>query len=223
MAYGVIYCLTDGINNKKYVGQTVDLKRRIEQHKRDNLYVDKAIRKHGWENCKIEVLEECENREQLNEREIFWIAELKSKSPNGYNLTDGGNCDYNFCEEIIMKLTVAGTGRKHTEESKRKMSEIAKKVWAERTPEERYLIAKKRENNRSPEEKSATARKRELSKSPEERSTRAKKCAAKRTPEERSAIVKKAWVSRKAKKNYHIQIINILNQIISKKFLEEIL
>lgn len=106
MAYGVIYGMLDKTNYKIYVGQTTNLERRINQHKRDNLYVDNAARAHGWENFVIEVLEECETPEQLDEREIFWIAELDCKFPNGYNLTEGGEGGIR-CEEARVNISMA--------------------------------------------------------------------------------------------------------------------
>ncbi|MBE8952419.1 MAG: GIY-YIG nuclease family protein [Quinella sp. 1Q7] len=79
--YGIIYKLTCLINSKAYVGQTTrTLEKRIEQHKYGNLYVDRAIRKYGWENFTVEILEECDTREQLNERERYWIAHLNCKN-----------------------------------------------------------------------------------------------------------------------------------------------
>lgn len=92
---GVIYKITCLISGKFYVGKTKQsLNRRITQHKYDSkkgsLGIGAAIAKYGWENFTVEVIETCPV-EQLNEREIFWIAELKSKAPNGYNLTDGGD------------------------------------------------------------------------------------------------------------------------------------
>ena len=91
MIVGVIYLITCLINGKKYVGQTTQpLKKRIAQHKCSDLYIDRAIRKYGWKNFKVEVIEECYTVEQLNAREIFWIAALNTKVPNGYNQTDGG-------------------------------------------------------------------------------------------------------------------------------------
>ncbi len=199
---GIIYCLTCLLNGMKYVGQTIQLlEERMKQHKyHDELYIDQEIQRLGWEgNFSCEILEVCPV-EKLNEREIFWIAKLGSKYPNGYNLTNGGS---------------GFNGRKHTPESIALMSDIAKTIWERRSPEERAAIARKREANRSPEEKSATARNRELAKSPEERSARAKTCATRRTPEERSAIVKKAWVTRRAKKKQQLieQLIELLKNI----------
>ena len=89
----LIYVITDLINGMQYVGQTVNkLKRRIGHHKKYNeSYLGDAIRKYGWENFKVDILEECKAPEESDEREIFWIKQLNCKIPNGYNMTDGGN------------------------------------------------------------------------------------------------------------------------------------
>jgi len=48
------------------------------------------MRECGGNNFTIEIIEYCENQEQLNEREKFWIRVLNSTVPNGYNLSPGG-------------------------------------------------------------------------------------------------------------------------------------
>ncbi len=116
MIYGVIYKITCKLNWMIYVGQTKrSLKKRITQHcykgKKDNSYIDRALQKYGLENFIVEVIEECETREQLNKREKFWIAALNCKYPNGYNLKDGG---------------ANGAGYHHTVEAREKMSEKRK-------------------------------------------------------------------------------------------------
>ena len=97
---GVIYLITNTLNGKNYVGKTKQkLEKRITQHKYDSRKgrpgLGAAIRKYGWENFSVEVLETCPV-EMLNEREMFWIRELNSKAPNGYNLTDGGDGNSGF-------------------------------------------------------------------------------------------------------------------------------
>lgn len=82
--------MIDEMNGMKYVGQMNNLERRIKEHRSGKQYIDKAIQKYGRENFTVEVLEECATREQLSEREIFWIAALNTKEPNGYNRTNGG-------------------------------------------------------------------------------------------------------------------------------------
>lgn len=96
----MIYCYTNLINNKKYIGQTNNLKRRIKQHLQDSLHnysearynqlIHQAIRKYGIDNFKIEVLEEEISDDDIDEREQYYIKYYNTISPNGYNLTEGG-------------------------------------------------------------------------------------------------------------------------------------
>ena len=96
-----IYKIKNTVNNKVYIGQSVDIKSRWQSHRADafnpnvaqkyksSLY--SAIRKYGIDNFKFEVIEEC-NRESLNEKEVFWIGYYNSNNPKfGYNMTPGGN------------------------------------------------------------------------------------------------------------------------------------
>ena len=53
------------------------------------MIIYQAIRKHGLENFDFIILEECLT-EQLNEREVYWIAYFNSYK-NGYNATEGGD------------------------------------------------------------------------------------------------------------------------------------
>ena len=91
--YGVVYKITCLINRKLYIGQTrKSVEKRFKQHARANSLIGRAIRKYGVENFKIEIIEHCESKAQLNERENFWIDTLNSKKPNGYNV-NGGKVD----------------------------------------------------------------------------------------------------------------------------------
>ena len=128
---GVIYKLTNLKNKKIYVGQTIQFEKRMNHHRHSKQPgVDAAIRKYGWENFSVEILEECPE-EMLDEREIFWIAELNSMFPNGYNLTSGGNAKRIVSEATRAKLSAIGKGRwvgeknpfygkHHTEEARAK-------------------------------------------------------------------------------------------------------
>lgn len=88
--YGYIYKTTNLVNGKIYVGQ----------HKSDALDLNyfgsgillaKALEKYGKVNFSIEIIEWCETKEILNEREYYWITELNSRSPDiGYNIAFGG-------------------------------------------------------------------------------------------------------------------------------------
>lgn len=92
---GVIYKLTSPIG-RVYVGKTRNLKRRISDYKyklngRHSIIIN-SIKKYGWKAHLLEIIEELEES-RLDEREIFWIKELKTYNqeyPEGMNLTRGG-------------------------------------------------------------------------------------------------------------------------------------
>lgn len=105
-----IYKITNQINGKCYIGQSVNITRRWKDHRtryqtEDNLLY-RAIRKYGLENFSFEIIEEC-SQEKLNEREIYWIAFYNSaNSDKGYNLTTGGNntANHKLTEEQILEI-----------------------------------------------------------------------------------------------------------------------
>ena len=93
---GFIYKITNKLNNKVYIGQTIQKPiERFYQHcakKCDkyilNMVIHKAIFKYGKDNFTFEVIEEVP-RQQLNEREEYWIKYYNSYT-DGYNSTKGG-------------------------------------------------------------------------------------------------------------------------------------
>lgn len=93
-----IYKITNKINNKIYIGQSIDIKERWKQHfykaynEKElgyNSAIHQAFRKYGYENFSFEVIELCE-KEELDAKEIYWIKTLNSLTPNGYNILSGG-------------------------------------------------------------------------------------------------------------------------------------
>ena len=87
-----IYKITNNINKKIYIGKSVNIETRWNQHKytKDSLPIHHAIQKYGINNFTFEVIEEC-NPKDLNEKEIYWIKHFNSYSGEGYNLTQGGD------------------------------------------------------------------------------------------------------------------------------------
>lgn len=84
-----IYKITNLINGKCYIGQSVHIERRWQEHKRPSAtsVIATAIKEYGIENFSFEVLEELPT-EKLDERERFYIQKYNSISPNGYNITE---------------------------------------------------------------------------------------------------------------------------------------
>ena len=121
----VVYKITSLLNGMIYVGKTTrSLKERIGEHcrQKNTSLIDRAIQKHGLENFIVEVLEQCETIEQLNEREIFWIAKLNCKHPNGYNQTDGGDGLTGCTDSTRQKLSEINKGKKMPDTARAKLS-----------------------------------------------------------------------------------------------------
>ena len=103
-----IYKITNKVSGKIYIGQTNDAVKRWKDHLsavRNNFgfLLHSSIRKHGTENFIFEVIEECEDI-ATNDREKFWISYYDSFH-NGYNLTSGGDHDFNRSDETINKMS----------------------------------------------------------------------------------------------------------------------
>lgn len=104
-----IYKFTNQLNNKSYIGQSIDIEKRKREHLRNayNYNLDnsfyQALRKYGIINFSFEILEECE-KERLNEREIYWIQYYDTYK-KGYNMTPGGDFNPSNVPEIVQKRT----------------------------------------------------------------------------------------------------------------------
>lgn len=109
---GYIYKITNNLNNKIYIGQTVKtVEKRFQQHKNNSnksyfshIVLYKAFNKYGIENFECDQIEYVENQ-QLDEREKYWISYYDSYF-NGYNSTLGGRLVqlYDFdIDDIIEK------------------------------------------------------------------------------------------------------------------------
>lgn len=84
----IIYKTTNLINGKVYIGQ--DSKNNSE-YLGSGLIINRAIDKYGKENFVKEIIEECSSKEELNEREIYWIDKLNATDRStAYNICSGG-------------------------------------------------------------------------------------------------------------------------------------
>ena len=110
--YGVIYLITNNINNKKYIGQTIQpLKNRIQQHlsksrdKSTNTPLHNSIRKYGWCNCSVVIIDYAYSEDELNDKEIYYIEKYNTIN-EGYNLTLGGGGTTGFAAVITENKVV---------------------------------------------------------------------------------------------------------------------
>lgn len=91
-----IYKITNKINNKVYIGQTTkSINLRWQRHCADALKnrldtkFARAIRKYGKDNFVVEEIDTAQSKEELNQKEIYWINYYNSIL-EGYNSVDGG-------------------------------------------------------------------------------------------------------------------------------------
>lgn len=133
--YG-IYGIVNKVNGKTYVGQTGErfLRRywhhqwKLRKNSHDNSYLQKAWNKYGEENFDYIVLEIVTNVNLLDELEIKYIDQYKQKNKS-YNMLLGGGCRRGFPISENAKKTIGEKNRqhmlgtKHSEETKKKMSQ----------------------------------------------------------------------------------------------------
>lgn len=117
----IVYRATNKTNGKQYIGYTTKtLDERIKNHTyKSKCMTDKsyfylfkqALRKYGIDNFEWDILEQCSSKEECCIKEIYYINQYNTISPNGYNLTEGGN------------------GGIQSEETRKKISDSVKEYW----------------------------------------------------------------------------------------------
>jgi len=97
-----IYCITNKINNKSYVGQSIDTEERWKDHISDafrkvgktavskKYAIHNAIAKYSVDSFLWQVIDQYDTLDEANEAEEFYIAYFQTLAPNGYNLHPGG-------------------------------------------------------------------------------------------------------------------------------------
>ena len=136
---GYIYLITNTINGKKYVGQTLceDIESRWKQHRvmdKNSIgrYLLNAYHKYGVDKFKFKIVCICFNKD-CNKFEEEYINTYNCLVPNGYNLKAGGKNSKHH-PETIKKMSDALKGRRTVvlnEESRKKLSNSLK---GERNP-----------------------------------------------------------------------------------------
>jgi group I intron endonuclease len=112
----VVYLITNKQNGKGYVGQTIKtLAKRWSAHISVDSpcrYLRNAIQKYGISNFEIRPIVVVGTKEWLDYYEKEFIKLFRTKFPNGYNLTDGGEgqCGRFTSEETRKKMSIAHMG-----------------------------------------------------------------------------------------------------------------
>jgi group I intron endonuclease len=133
----VIYKITNLVNGKVYIGQTTkSIKERWKWHvaHKGCKFLNRAIRKYGKDNFKIEEIYTAFTKEELDASEKYFIKEFNTLVPNGYNICIGGAAPMQ--------------NRKHSVEAK---STISKKMLGiKKSIEHSKNIAESKMGNKNP-------------------------------------------------------------------------
>lgn len=148
-----IYKVTNKLTRKIYVGQST---------KSDPLYfgsgvfIQKSLHKYGKENFIKEIIETCDNRQDLNKREIYWISFYDATNPAiGYNVSLGGNANM-YTDETRQKMSDAKKNKPLSESHKESLCIARRKrtssgaAGTKRTPEQLQARREKYEKEGSP-------------------------------------------------------------------------
>ena len=115
--YGYIYKTTNLINGKIYIGQRKSETFLGNKYLGSGKRLWEAINKYGKDKFIVELVEEVNEENLMDEREIYWIAYYDSTNKNWLNLSESGNVNRTLRGE-----NNGFYGKHHSEETKLKMS-----------------------------------------------------------------------------------------------------
>ena len=123
-----IYLTKNIVNGKSYVGKhTYRGKDSFDKNYLGSGYLLKrAIKKYGKDNFIQEILEYNSSKEENAEREVFWIKELNTLVPNGYNIDKGGTGGGVYLSSENSKFIQLYTWENYTDEERNERIEKMK-------------------------------------------------------------------------------------------------
>lgn len=126
--YGYIYKTTNLKNNKIYVGQHIATQFEPNKYLGSGVALKRAIAKYSKKSFKCELLEWCNNAEELNQKEKFWIEKLNSNNEFNYNLTAGGEGVLSPSQITRQKMREFKLGTKQSQYTKDKKNKRLKNI-----------------------------------------------------------------------------------------------
>ena len=133
-----LYKIKNIVNDKFYIGSSNNLNRRKYEHfnslktnKHRNPHLQNSFNKYGKENFVFEIVEECDEEDLLLREQMYIDWAVKNDWENCYNICKNadkppGMKGKKHKEETKKKMSEVKKGKKHKEETKKKMSEVRK-------------------------------------------------------------------------------------------------
>ena len=158
-----IYKITNLIDDKMYIGQTVNYLKRKNTHlaylrngKHHNEHLQRAFNKYGEISFEITFLQECEV-DELDKLETEYIKAFKCTNSNfGYNMMTGGQKYRRFTDKVRLKMSQSGKGRIFSNVHKARIG-AAHKGRALKPKTIEKMIATKKERQKQAGEKNMNA------------------------------------------------------------------
>lgn len=150
--YGYIYLTTNLINGRKYIGQKTSSKFLGESYLGSGKILRQAVAKYGSENFKVELIEACESKEELDKRERYHIKVNNAvDSDKYYNIAfDGQSQAHRLSPEerkrasenakLRVREKNSFYNKHHSEETKRRLAESSRRNWKKCLPSQKGKI-----------------------------------------------------------------------------------
>lgn len=146
----VIYKIVNKINNKLYIGHTIRFRKRLSEHRSSLLadrhhscHLQRSFNKYGIDNFVVEIIEKIDKEIALD-RETYWIKKLQSyERDKGYNILIDSPIprQSKHTEETKRKMSESQKGKKLSKEQKLKLREISLDYWKNHaSPNRRAII-----------------------------------------------------------------------------------
>ena len=119
--FGYIYIVENSINNKQYVGKKTG--EFDKNYYGSGIIVRQAITKYGKDKFSVKILECCDSRDSLNQREKYFIEKLKPI----YNISAGGDGGH------VLKYA----DKEYVKEIYDRQGKAMKNTWKNLSPDER--------------------------------------------------------------------------------------